>query len=268
MSGDGPLLRRPAHVLVPVLGLVYVGILVVIVASFESPPTSASNPYPIIADVLAVIELAAGFLIWRGMRLGYVLAAVMNVVFLVLFSGDLGDGLTGFADVPIFLQTVTLASVLVLVLVFSILNARLAWRKTLPTAPTKTVPVSTTLAVLALGFIVGAALIGILAAGVESRLLASSGTGVDVTIVEGASSHYPNGPFFSPANLTVTVGKTVTWVNKDTVTHTVTSDGSNLFDSGFMPTGATFQFTFTTVGTYPYYCTVHPYMKGTIVVTP
>jgi len=268
MSGDNLLFRRPVHVLVPVLGLIFIGVLVLVIASFESPPTSASNPYPIIADVLAVIELAAAVLIWRGMRLGHVIAAVMSVVFLLLFSGDLGDGLTGFADVPIFLQTVTLASVLVLILVFSVLDVRLAWRKTVPTAPTKTVPVSTTLTVLALGFIVGAAFIGILAAGVESRSLASSGTGADVTIVEGASSHYPGGPFFSPANLTVKVGKTVTWVNKDTVTHTVTSDGSSLFDSGFMPTGATFQFTFTMAGTYPYYCTVHPFMKGTIVVTP
>src|SRR2546422_5977612 len=268
MSGGDPLVRRPVQVLVPVLGLVYVGILVMIVASFESPPTSASNPYPIIADVLAVIVLAAAVLIWRGMRIGYLVAAIMSVVFLVLFSGDLGDGLTGFADVPIFLQTVTLASVLVLVLVFSILNIRVAWRKTTQTGPTRTVPVSTTLAVLALGFIVGAAFIGILAAGVESRLLASSGTGADVTIVEGASSHYPAGPFFSPANLTVKVGKTVTWVNKDTVAHTVTTDGSSLFDSGVVPTGATFQFSFTTAGTYPYYCTVHPFMKGTIVVTP
>src|SRR2546426_12631155 len=107
MTGDDPLLRRPPHVLVPVLGLVYVGILVVIVASFESPPTSASNPYPVIADVLGVIELAAAVLIWRGTRIGYVVAAVMSVVFLLLFSGDLGDGLTGFADLPIFLQTIT-----------------------------------------------------------------------------------------------------------------------------------------------------------------
>src|SRR5438445_9752933 len=154
MSGGDPLVRRPVHVLVPVLGLVYVGILVVIVASFESPPTSVSNPYPIIADVLAVIELVAAVLIWRGMRIGHMVAVVMSVVFLVLFSGDLGDGLTGFADVPIFLQTVTLASVLILVLVFSILNVRLAWRKTMPTAPPKTVPVSRTLAVLAAGLIV------------------------------------------------------------------------------------------------------------------
>src|SRR2546421_11901900 len=155
----------------------------------------------------------------------------MSVVFLLLFSGDLGDGLTGFADVPIFLQTITLASVLVLVLVFSILNARLSWRKTMPTSPTKTVPVSTTLAVLAIGFIVGAAFIGILAAGVESRLLANSGTGADVTIVEGVSSHYPGGPFFSPTNLTLKGGKTVVRVNKDTVTQTVTTDGSGLFHS-------------------------------------
>src|SRR5438552_5050548 len=219
MSGGMPFWRRPVQVLVPVLGLIYVVILVVVIASFESPPTSASNPYPIIADVLAVIDLAAAVLIWRGMRIGYVVAAVMSVVFLVLFSGDLGDGLTGFADVPIFLQTITLASVLVLVLVFSILNARLAWRKTMPTTSPKTVPVSTTLAVLAVGFIVGAAFIGILAAGVESRLLASSGTGADVTIVEGASSHYPGGPFFVPANLTVKVGQTVPWLHKDTATH-------------------------------------------------
>src|SRR5256885_11906056 len=162
MSGGNPLVRRPVQVLVPVLGLVYVGILVVILATFESPPTSASNPYPIIADVLAVIELAAGFLIWRGMRLGYVLAAVMNVVFLVLFSGDLGDGLTGFADVPIFLQTITLVSVLVLVLVYALLNVRLAWRKTTPTRPTNTVPLSTKLAVLPIGLRIRAAFFVIL----------------------------------------------------------------------------------------------------------
>src|SRR3989454_8078801 len=208
MSGDNLLFRRPVHVLVPVLGLIFIGVLVLVIASFESPPTSASNPYPIIADVLAVIELAAAYLIWRGMRIGYVVAAVMSVVFLLLFSGDLGDGLTGFADVPIFLQTITLASVLVLVLVFSILDARLAWRKT-TTGPGKTVPVSTTLAVLAVGFIVGAAFIGILAAGVESRLLASSGTGADGTVVEAASAHYPVDASFSPARVTQLGGTTV-----------------------------------------------------------
>src|SRR2546422_10703945 len=119
MSGDNLPFRRPVHVLVPVLGLIFIGVLVLVIASLESPPTSASNPYPIIADVLAVVELAAAGLIWRGMRSGYVVAAIMGVVFLLLFSGDHGDGLTCFADLPIFLQSMTVASVLVLVLAFS-----------------------------------------------------------------------------------------------------------------------------------------------------
>src|SRR5256712_4244767 len=139
MSGDNLPFRRPVHVLVPVLGLIFIGVLVLVIASFESPPTSASNPYPIIADVLAVIELAAAVLIWRGMRIGYAVAAIMSVVFLVLFSGDLGDGLTGFADVPIFLQTVTLTSVLVLVLAFPILTSRLGWRRSTRTGRARTV---------------------------------------------------------------------------------------------------------------------------------
>jgi len=162
--------RRPFHVLVPVAGLIYISVLIVIIASFESPPTSASNPYPIIADVLAVIELAAAILIWRGMRVGHIVAAGMSVVFIVLFSGDLQDGLTGFADVPIFLQTVTLVSVLLLVLVYALLNVRLASRKTMSIVPTKTVSLSTTFLVLAVGFIVGAAFIGILERGDHVRV--------------------------------------------------------------------------------------------------
>src|SRR5438445_6908932 len=108
MSGDNLLFRRPVHVLVPVLGLIFIGVLVLVIASFESPPTSASNPYPIIADVLAVVELAAAVLIWRGMRIGYVVAAIMSVVFLILFSGDHGGGLTGIAALPDFQPTVAL----------------------------------------------------------------------------------------------------------------------------------------------------------------
>src|SRR2546421_12715770 len=186
MGGNHPLLHRPVHILVPVLGLVYVGLLVLVISSFESPPTSASNPYPIIADALAAIELAAAFLIWRGMRVGHIVTAVMSVVFLVLFSGDLQDGLTGFADVPIFLQTITLVSVLILVLVYALLNVRLAYRKTMSTAPTKTVSLSTTFLVLAVGFIVGAAFIGILAAGVETRLFSHFANRPPRPAVEGA----------------------------------------------------------------------------------
>lgn len=56
-------------------------------------------------------------------------------------------------------------------------------------------------------------------------------------------------------------------MNRDATTHTVT-DNNKAFDSGNIASGATYKYTFTTAGTYQYYCTIHPFMKGTIVVTP
>jgi plastocyanin len=71
---------------------------------------------------------------------------------------------------------------------------------------------------------------------------------------------------FSPQSLTIAKGTTVTWTNMDSTQHTVTSD-SNLFDSGFLNPGGTFQFTFNTPGTYTYHCNIHPSMTATITVT-
>jgi plastocyanin len=68
---------------------------------------------------------------------------------------------------------------------------------------------------------------------------------------------------FSPASLTIKAGTIVTWANKDSVTHTVTSSS---FNSGNIAPGEKFQFTFASPGTYAYSCGIHPSMKGTIVV--
>jgi len=71
--------------------------------------------------------------------------------------------------------------------------------------------------------------------------------------------------FFSPANLTVTVGDTVTWTNTDDSPHTVTAtDGA--FDAGNLDGGATFSQTFTSAGTFTYVCSYHDEMAGTITV--
>jgi len=70
---------------------------------------------------------------------------------------------------------------------------------------------------------------------------------------------------FSPATLTIAVGSTVIWKNRGSVAHTVTSDDGT-FDSGDLPAGGTFRFTFTKYGTFPYICNYHPYMKGIIIV--
>lgn len=71
---------------------------------------------------------------------------------------------------------------------------------------------------------------------------------------------------FAPATLTVSVGTTVTWTNRDEEPHTVAaSDGS--FHSPGMGTGAIFRHTFTDAGTFDYVCSIHPMMHGTVVVT-
>jgi plastocyanin len=70
---------------------------------------------------------------------------------------------------------------------------------------------------------------------------------------------------FSPGTLTVKTGTKVTWMNKDTVTHTVTAD-QGAFDSGALSPGNSFSFTFNKAGTYSYHCNIHHFMMATIIV--
>ncbi len=70
---------------------------------------------------------------------------------------------------------------------------------------------------------------------------------------------------FSPATVDVPAGSTVTWTNNDGELHTVTSS-ENVFASPGLDADETFSYTFSTPGTYTYYCKLHPHMTGTIVV--
>ena len=70
---------------------------------------------------------------------------------------------------------------------------------------------------------------------------------------------------FTPQTLTVPVGTTVTWVNRDDVPHSATSTEKR-FNSGLLDTDEKFSFTFTAAGEYPYFCGIHPHMTGKIVV--
>jgi plastocyanin len=70
---------------------------------------------------------------------------------------------------------------------------------------------------------------------------------------------------FGPQTLTVPVGTTVTWTNRDDIPHTIVStDG--VFKSKVRDTDETFSYTFTKAGTYSYFCSVHPKMTGKIIV--
>jgi plastocyanin len=70
---------------------------------------------------------------------------------------------------------------------------------------------------------------------------------------------------FGPANLTIAVGTTVTWTNRDDIPHTVVST-EKVFKSKVLDTDEKFSYTFSKVGNYPYFCSVHPKMTGSIVV--
>jgi plastocyanin len=70
---------------------------------------------------------------------------------------------------------------------------------------------------------------------------------------------------FGPAAITVPVGTTVTWTNRDDIPHTVVSD-EKVFKSKVLDTDEKFSYTFAKAGTYPYFCSVHPKMTGKVVV--
>jgi plastocyanin len=73
---------------------------------------------------------------------------------------------------------------------------------------------------------------------------------------------------FSPANITVAPGTTVTWVNNDQTAHTATAtDPAGTFDSGAVQPGQSYSFTFDKPGTYTYHCEIHPDMTGTVTVS-
>ena len=68
---------------------------------------------------------------------------------------------------------------------------------------------------------------------------------------------------FSPASITVNVGDTVIWENKDSVGHTITG---TVWDSGNLGSGKTYSRKFDTAGTYNYHCSIHSSMTGTVIV--
>jgi plastocyanin len=70
---------------------------------------------------------------------------------------------------------------------------------------------------------------------------------------------------FDPQKITIKAGTTVTWKNVDDIPHTVTST-ARTFKSKALDTDDSFSYTFTTPGTFEYFCSLHPHMTATIVV--
>jgi len=75
---------------------------------------------------------------------------------------------------------------------------------------------------------------------------------------------------YTPPEITVSAGKTVTWLNDDSGLHTVTSGyydaADGMFDSGHIDPEKTFSYTFEKPGIFHYFCNLHPWMEGTVIV--
>ena len=97
----------------------------------------------------------------------------------------------------------------------------------------------------------------------ETAAPPANATTINIT---GAAGNY----VFQPASVTIKAGSTVVWVNVSGVPHTSTSDSGDAisWDSSAINTGGgSFSFVFSKPGTYPYHCSFHPFMHGTVVVT-
>ena len=75
---------------------------------------------------------------------------------------------------------------------------------------------------------------------------------------------------YIPSSIVIEKGEQVTWVNEDSAFHSVTSGfydaPTDLFDSGYMDPFESYTITFDDVGTYDYFCTLHPWMEGQVIV--
>ena len=91
-----------------------------------------------------------------------------------------------------------------------------------------------------------------------TQIATAAGTGVTVKIDNFT---------FSPADLTIVPGTTVTWVNNDDIPHTVV-ESNKAFRSRALDTDDKFSFTFNTAGDFSYFCSLHPHMTGKITVKP
>ena len=108
----------------------------------------------------------------------------------------------------------------------------------------------------------------VIAAAVFGAIVGSGlGGGVLVATAQTSSSAVEIHNFtFTPQTSTVKAGTTVTWTNKDDTPHGIASANNAFKKSQALDTDDSYSFTFATPGTYAYFCYVHPFMKGTIVV--
>ncbi|MGY5151824.1 MAG: cupredoxin domain-containing protein [Candidatus Nitrosopumilus sp. bin_6a] len=114
---------------------------------------------------------------------------------------------------------------------------------------------------------------------IENNVIVIETLEKQVPKVSNAEIFIPNGNFdvtgagfYSPLNLEIPAGTTVTWINDDSVPHNIQSIGEKgkviqLFNSPPLNTGDKFEFTFEESGVYNYFCSFHPWRVGVVTVS-
>ena len=182
----------------------------------------------------------------------------------VLSPFTLVKGVSSPADFGLFFYVITIFPMMLAASVYSLL-AYLDLRNPSRPISSNRLYLRWIVIIMILGFMIGGVTVGSLAAGTENQLLSSANSNADITILRGAAVQ--GSPAYNPGNFTVKAGNTVTWVNKDTTVHTVTSSTSGSFDSGSLNPGQTWSHAFPQIGVFKYYCTLHVWMKGNVTVT-
>jgi plastocyanin len=202
---------------------------------------------------------------WARPKVGYIMCLISGVAGVAILSPfTFVKGVSSPADLGLFFYVVTVFPMMIAAALYSLM-AYLDLRSPNRPISSHRLYLRRLIIILILGFMIGGVTVGSFAAGTENQLL-SSANSADITIPRGATA--PSNPAYSPGNFTVKAGKTVTWVNKDTTPHTVTSITSGLFDSGNLNSGQTWSHVFAQNGVYKYYCTLHSWMRGNITVNP
>ena len=94
----------------------------------------------------------------------------------------------------------------------------------------------------------------------------STQTSKPKTAVDSKVSVIINNFAFNPQMVNIKTGTTVTWTNSDVTSHTVTADSGTVLNSAVLAPGQSYSVTFSSPGTFAYHCSIHPSMRGTIVV--
>ena len=258
-SSAGSMAQKPFSLWVIAGGLVYeaLALLAYVV------PFLAAIGIGFIAILLLfiILFLVAAFFTLKAKRWAYILGSVAGIVLTLLFSVTIVTSASNPADSG-FWFVMSVLPALFLILVFSILsfeNAKpgLMQKRYLATPQSA----GGLLTVAVIGFVIGTLVAGAIGAGVI--LSNTNGVAANIQIV-------PNAPAvamaFSPQSFQIPVGGTVTWINKDTMAHTVTSNTTGLFGSSLLTPGASWSHVFAQNGTFYYHCEPHLQMWGVIVV--